>query len=44
MLSNAFLSFFLLQELCFVSGENDLEAKYRRSTLDIAVLQDHIGG
>uniref|UniRef100_A0A8D3AZ10 Dynein regulatory complex protein 12 n=1 Tax=Scophthalmus maximus TaxID=52904 RepID=A0A8D3AZ10_SCOMX len=25
-----------------VAGDNDLEAKYRRSVLDIAVLQDHI--
>jgi len=26
-----------------VAGENDLEAKYRRSVLDVAILQDHIG-
>lgn len=47
MLINAFLSFFIhlffFKVLCFVSGENDLEAKYRRSILDIAILQDHIG-
>lgn len=28
---------------CLVAGENELEAKYRRSVLDIAVLQDRIG-
>uniref|UniRef100_A0A667XZ44 Dynein regulatory complex protein 12 n=1 Tax=Myripristis murdjan TaxID=586833 RepID=A0A667XZ44_9TELE len=29
--------------IIFCTGENDLEAKYRRSILDIAVLQDHLG-
>lgn len=28
---------------CLAAGENELEAKYRRSVLDIAVLQDRIG-
>ena len=28
---------------CLVAGENDLEERYRRSILDIAILQDHIG-
>lgn len=28
---------------CLVAGENDLEAKYKRSILDVAILQDHIG-
>lgn len=28
---------------CLVAGENDLEGKYKRSILDIAILQDHIG-
>lgn len=26
-----------------VSGDDELENKYRRSVLDIAILQDHIG-
>lgn len=28
---------------CLVAGENVLEEKYRRSMLDVAILQDHIG-
>lgn len=28
---------------CLVAGETELEAKYRRSVLDVAILQDHIG-
>lgn len=35
--------FFLYNYYCFVADESDLEAKYRRSTLDVAILQDHIG-
>lgn len=29
--------------MVIVSGEDELENKYRRSVLDIAILQDHIG-
>lgn len=35
-----FLTFIII---IFCTGENDLEAKYQRSILDIAVLQDHLG-
>lgn len=38
MLNNAFNEYY-----CLVAGYNDLEEKYRRSILDIAILQDHIG-
>lgn len=36
---------FCLQVVCFsiVSGEDELENKYRRSVLDVAILQDHLG-
>lgn len=34
---------FMNKFYCLVAGETELEAKYRRSVLDVAILQDHIG-
>lgn len=29
--------------MVLVSGDDELETKYRRSVLDVAILQDHLG-